>query len=59
MIMKLIYIILGAWILITGILTMTGIMTMDPVTAGMYITCLGIVTITEGFGMFGKRKKDD
>lgn len=57
--MKLVYIILGVWIAITGILTMTGVMTMDQVTAGMYVTCLGVITLTEGFGMWGKRKKDD
>ena len=52
--MKALYIILGVWILITGICAITGITELDQVTAGMYVSCLGILTLTEGFGMWRK-----
>ena len=48
--MKALYIFLGAWILLTGICTLTGYIEMDQITAGMYVTALGLITITGGFG---------
>jgi hypothetical protein len=52
--MKALYIILGVWILITGLCTIAGITELDQVTAGMYASCLGLLTLTEGFGMWRK-----
>ena len=52
--MKALYIILGAWILITGICTIAGITELDQVTAGRYVSCLGLLTLTEGFGRWRK-----
>ena len=46
--MKTLYIILGIWILITGICTITGVIELDKVTAGMYVSCLGLLTTCEG-----------
>ena len=57
--MKALYIILGVWILITGICTIAGITELDQVTAGMYVSCLGVLTLTEGFGMWRKQNVYD
>ena len=52
--MKALYIILGIWILITGICVLAGITELDRITYGIYVTCLGLLTLTEGFGMWRK-----
>ena len=46
--MKALYIILGVWVLITGICTIMRVTELDQVTAGIYVTCLGIMTVGEG-----------
>ena len=55
--MKVLYIILGVWILVTGVLTIAGVCEMDQFTAGLYALCLGIMTLTEGISAW--RKKQD
>ena len=46
--MKALYVILGVWILITGICTIAGVTELDRVTTGMYVSCLGLMTTCEG-----------
>jgi uncharacterized membrane protein len=46
--MKALYIVLGIWILITGICTIAGVCELDQVTAGLYVTCYGLFIILEG-----------
>ena len=46
--MKALYIGLGVGILITGILTIAGVTEVSQDTAGLYMTCLGIIVISEG-----------
>lgn len=46
--MKALYIILGVWILLLGICVMFNLVELNQFATGMYITCLGIMTISEG-----------
>ena len=53
--MKVLYTILGIWILITGVLTIIGVCEMDQYTAGLYAFCLGIMVLTEGISAWRKK----
>ena len=46
--MKALYFILGVWIMITGICVLAGITELDRITYGIYVTCLGMMSIREG-----------
>lgn len=52
--MKALYIFLGAYSITNGICTIAGITSMDQTTAGLYATCLGLITIISAFA--GRRK---
>ena len=53
--MKALRIILGIWIIITGICAMARVCEMDQVTGGIYAFCLGLMTLTEGLSA-GRKK---
>ena len=52
---KALYIILGIWILITGICVLAGITELDQITAGLYVSCLGLLTTCEGVKAWRKK----
>ncbi len=52
--MKGLYIFIGLYLTLTGICVLAGVTELDKITYGIYVTGLGIIIATGGFGSWRK-----